>query len=214
MKKIFKAKFTKDGVKIPFYKRKWFIILAVLFIFTAIFYEEDKPDQAANEDIAPLVEQTNNKDVLEIAEVEEEEEEEEEKDKSNLLADLDPQEMLDKTKFKVNMMTSVDFFIEEYEKQRIRKNKFDTTVYSSDIIKDQSGVEFPYSFMVTGRYEEKGTGALRDFTMTLVFKDDEGLEDGSAYCMQYMNDDTGTYFNVMDPEDDAMLKLLELLEDN
>lgn len=209
MKKIFKAKFTEDGVKVPFYKRKWFIVLAALFVFSAIFYEEDKPEETTNSNSVPPIEQVADKE-LEV----EKPEKKEDKKKTNLLADLDPQEMLDKSKFQVNMMTSVDFFIEEYEKQRIRKTKFDTTVYSSDIIRDQSGVEFPYSFMVTGRYEEKGTGALRDFIMTLVFKDDEGLEDGRAYCMQYMNDDTGTYLNVMDPEDDAMLKLLELLEDN
>lgn len=209
MKKFFGPKYTEDGVKIPFYKRKWFIGFAILFIFTAIFYEEDKPGEVTNTDPVSQVGQVADKDVVEVKE-----ETKEDKKKSTLLADLEPQEMLDKSKFKVNIMTAVDYFIEEYEKQRIKKTKFDTVVYSTDIVKDQSGVEFPYSFMVTGRYEEKGTGALRDFVMTLVFKDDEGLEDGKAYCIQYFNDDTATYVNVMDPEDDAMLKLFESLEGN
>lgn len=203
MKNFFKSK-EKDGVKVPFYKRKWFFVLAALLVFVAIFYEEDKPEEAIVNDPPPPIEEVASKDISK--------EELKKEKKPEMLADLDPQDILNKSKFKVNIMTSSDWFIEEYEKQKIRKNKFDMSVYSTDTIKDQSGVEFPYSFMVTGRYEEKGSGALKDYVMTLGFKDAQGLEDGKAFCIQYLNDDTGTYVNVMDPEDDAIMKMLELLE--
>ena len=68
--------------------------------------------------------------------------------------------------------------------------------------------------MITGRYEEKGSGALKDFIMTLGFKDVEQLEKGLASCIQYINDDTGHNINVMKPEDDVLLKMMNMFNEN
>lgn len=50
--------------------------------------------------------------------------------------------------------------------------------------------------------------------MTLGFKDAEELEEGMPSCIQYMNYDTGLNFNVMNPEDDVILKMMESIKQN
>lgn len=122
------------------------------------------------------------------------------------------QSLIDTPQLNIKLMTAAEYFVEEYEKQRIKGMKINTTaVYSEDIVRDQSGQEFPYSFMIVGRYEERGNGALRDFVMTIGYKDAESYDKGLGSCIQYINEDTGAYINVMDPEDDAIVKLLESL---
>lgn len=146
--------------------------------------------------------------------VEEKAEKEKEEEKSDTsMSKKDPQQLLEDTSFKVNIRTATRYFIEEYEKQKIKKLQMNSVaVYSGDVVKDQGGNEFPYSFMVAGRYEEKGNGALRDFIMTIGYHDDKSLEDGIASCIQYVNDDTQKYINVMDPDNDILLKIMESIQ--
>lgn len=175
-------------------------IIVFFILFGITIPEEDDVEKAEIE----------NEEELEEKEESENEEEPKEKKEEKEEKEIDSQELLEETNFKVNIRTALNYFVEEYEKQRIRKLDIKTTaVYSEDTVKDQAGNEFPYSFMASGRYEEKGTGALRDFVMTLGYSDDKALDKGNASCIQYINDDTGNYINVMDPEDDVILQMLE-----
>lgn len=124
---------------------------------------------------------------------------------------LNPQEMLDKTDFRVKIRTASRYYIEEIEKQKVKKlNMKNIAVYSEKPIKDKQGQIFKYSFVVTGSYEEKGTASIRDFAMTIVYENDRDLENGQAACIQYVNPDTLKQLNAFDPEYDFISKILDL----
>ena len=104
---------------------------------------------------------------------------------------------------------------EKIEKQRMKgfapSSDFTVAKYSNDPIKDQDGNEYPISYMVSGQYEEKGSGALRDFVMCIAYKSEEDLDNnGTGYCLQYLNQDTNKYFNNVAKEDDIFEKLQDL----
>lgn len=104
---------------------------------------------------------------------------------------------------------------EQIEKQRMKgfapSADFTVAKYSDEPIKDKDGNEYPVSYMVSGQYEEKGSGALRDFVMCIAYKSEEDLDNnGTGYCLQYLNQDTNKYFNNVAKEDDIFEKLQDL----
>lgn len=103
---------------------------------------------------------------------------------------------------------------EKIEKQRMKglapSYNFNVVVYNSEPIKDLDGNEYPLSYMVSGQYEEKGTGALRDFMMCIGYKSKEDVENSTGYCLQYINQDTNKYYNNVAKEYDVLEKLKEL----
>lgn len=104
---------------------------------------------------------------------------------------------------------------EQIEKQRMKgfspSSKFIVVKYSDKPIKDQDGNEYPISYMVSGQYEEKGTGALRDFIMCIAYKSEDDLDNkGYGHCLQYVNQDTNKYFNNVAKEDDIFEKFKNL----
>lgn len=104
---------------------------------------------------------------------------------------------------------------EKIEKQRMKgfapSSNFTVAKYSDKPIKDNDGNEYPISYMVSGQYEEKGTGALRDFVMCIAYKSEDDLDNkGYGYCLQYVNQDTNKYFNNVAKEDDIFEKLKDL----
>ena len=82
--------------------------------------------------------------------------------------------------------------------------------YSDKPIKDQDGNEYPISYMVSGQYEEKGSGALRDFVICIAYKSQDDIDNFNGYCLQYINQDTNKYFNIVAKEDDILEKLKEV----
>ena len=209
--------------KKPIYKRWWFWLLLIVIIGAVVDNsEETKGDSKAKEKVT--VEDDKNKaeeDKAEEDKADNEDEKEEVKKeekvekKENELSNLSPYDMLEETKFIANTRVAAKYFIEEYDKQRIKSLRGDSiksiAVFSEEPVKDKAGKEYPYSFILTGRYEEKKTGALKDFIMTLGYLDDESLDSGRASCLQYINDDNGQYINVIDPEDDALQKIIDSL---
>ena len=103
---------------------------------------------------------------------------------------------------------------EKIEKQRMKgfapSHSFNVVVYNSEPIKDQDGNEYPLSYMVSGQYEEKGTGAIRDFMMCIGYKSKEDVDNYKGYCLQYINQDTNKYYNNVAKEYDVLEKLKEL----
>ena len=103
---------------------------------------------------------------------------------------------------------------EKIEKQRMKgfapSSNFVVAKYSSNPIKDQDGNEYPISYMVSGQYEEKGNGALRDFVICIAYKSQQDVDNFNGYCLQYINQDTNKYFNVVAEEDDILEKLKDV----
>ena len=103
---------------------------------------------------------------------------------------------------------------EKIEKQRMKgfapSSDFVVAKYSDKPIKDQDGNEYPISYMVSGQYEEKGSGALRDFVICIAYKSQADIDDFNGYCLQYINQDTNKYFNIVAKEDDILEKLKEV----
>lgn len=103
---------------------------------------------------------------------------------------------------------------ETIEKQRMKgfapSSGFVVAKYSDNPIKDQDGNEYPISYMVTGKYEEKGSGAIRDFVICIAYKSQADLDNFNGYCLQYINQDTNKYFNVVAKEDDVLEKLKDM----
>ena len=104
---------------------------------------------------------------------------------------------------------------EKIEKQRMKgfapSSDFTVVKYSDNPIKDKDGNEYPISYMVSGQYEEKGNGTLRDFVMCIAYKSEEDLDNnGIGSCLQYLNQDTNKYFNNVAKEDDIFEKLQDL----
>lgn len=103
---------------------------------------------------------------------------------------------------------------ETIEKQRMKgfapSSDFVVAKYSDNPIKDQDGNEYPISYMVTGKYEEKGSGAIRDFVICIAYKSQADIDNFHGYCLQYINQDTNKYFNIVAKEDDILEKLKEI----
>lgn len=101
----------------------------------------------------------------------------------------------------------------EIEKHKMKGfspiSSFTAAIYDDKPVYDQQGEEYPLSFSVIGKYEEKGTGLIRDFNITLGYKDVQSIENFSGTVLQYLNEDTDKYYNIMDPESDLWLKLME-----
>lgn len=170
------------------------------------------PKVDAVEEVLPVSAETRNENSSEDELVADEKIKNVESEIKKTLADLYPQEILEDSRFEVYALAGARYFIEDYEKQRIKKfADKKIVVYSNEPVHDQAGVEFPYSFLIKGRYEEKGTGVLRDFIMTLGYIDDKSLNEGLASCIQYINVSTGYELNVMDPNDDVLLKMIDAL---
>lgn len=114
----------------------------------------------------------------------------------------------------VSKVLAQTFIEEKIEKQRMKgfapSHSFNVVVYNSEPIKDQDGNEYPLSYMVSGQYEEKGTGAIRDFMMCIGYKSKEDVENSTGYCLQYINQDTNKYYNNVAKEYDVLEKLKEL----
>ena len=142
--------------------------------------------------------------------------EEEAESKKNLAESKAQEEEKSKETHRVDATKVVaENLIEEtIEKQRMKglapSANFTVAKYSDKPIKDQDGNEYPLSYMVSGQYEEKGTGALRDFVMCIAYKSEEDLNNYQGYCLQYINQDTNKYFNVVSKEDDILEKLKDL----
>lgn len=103
---------------------------------------------------------------------------------------------------------------EKIEKQRMKgfapSSDFVVAKYSDKPIKDQDGNEYPISYMVSGQYEEKGSGALRDFVICIAYKSQTDIDNFNGYCLQYINQDTNKYFNIVAKEDDILEKLKDI----
>lgn len=103
---------------------------------------------------------------------------------------------------------------ETIEKQRMKgfapSSDFVVAKYSDKPIKDKDGNEYPISYMVTGKYEEKGSGAIRDFVICIAYKSQTDIDNFHGYCLQYINQDTNKYFNIISKEDDILEKLKEV----
>lgn len=103
---------------------------------------------------------------------------------------------------------------ETIEKQRMKgfapSSDFVVAKYSDKPIKDKDGNEYPISYMVSGKYEEKGSGAIRDFVICVAYKSQEDVENYNGYCLQYINQDTNKYFNVVAKENDILEKLKDI----
>ena len=103
---------------------------------------------------------------------------------------------------------------ETIEKQRMKgfapSSDFVVAKYSDKPIKDKDGNEYPISYMVTGKYEEKGSGAIRDFVICIAYKSQADLDNFNGYCLQYINQDTNKYFNVVAKENDILEKLKDI----
>lgn len=105
------------------------------------------------------------------------------------------------------MKTLANRFIEEFEKQAIKNPvlsaiDYQVKTYMSNPLKDKEGSEYIYTYQVNGKYEEKGTGKLCNFAMTLAFNNQDDLRNSTGYCLQYINDGTGTFFSAVAPEFD------------
>lgn len=107
-----------------------------------------------------------------------------------------------------------DFIEKTIEKQRMAgfapSADFNVVKYNSEPIKDEDGEEYPISYAVSGQYEEKGNGAIREFFMCIAYKSQEDVDNFRGYCLQYLNQDTGKYFSLIDKEYDVLEKLKEL----
>lgn len=107
-------------------------------------------------------------------------------------------------KKKKNIYEIVDYFIEENEMKKIKTTFFfyepdyKIDVYSETPISDKNNNSYPISFLVRGRYEEKGSHDLNDFNMIIAFKSEQQLDESIAYLLKYENEQTETYFNVLD----------------
>lgn len=103
---------------------------------------------------------------------------------------------------------------ETIEKQRMKgfapSSDFVVAKYSDKPIKDKDGNEYPISYMVSGKFEEKGSGAIRDFVICVAYKSQEDVENYNGYCLQYINQDTNKYFNVVAKENDILEKLKDI----
>ena len=103
---------------------------------------------------------------------------------------------------------------ETIEKQRMKgfapSAYFSVVRYSNNPIKDQDGNEYPISYMVSGEYEEKGSGAIREFLMCIAYRSQTDVDNFNGYCLQYVNADTNKYFNIVAKEYDVLEKLYEL----
>lgn len=87
--------------------------------------------------------------------------------------------------------------IEQTEMQKIKgSHDFIVKTYQYDPVK-AGGVEYPYTFLVRGEYEEKGTGALQRFTMVLGTTEPEQLKDFKADLLKYQST-TGTEMAEID----------------
>ena len=105
------------------------------------------------------------------------------------------------------MKTLANKFIEDIEKQAIKNPvlsaiDYQVKTYMSNPLKDKEGNEYIYTYQVNGKYEEKGTGRLCNFAMTLAFNNQDDLRNSTGYCLQYTNEGTGTFFSVVAPEFD------------
>lgn len=138
-----------------------------------------------------------------------------ERDRQGLeVAQKENKEFLDK--YRISVGTSAQEFIEEtFEKQKLAgfapSTGFKVVIYSDDPTHDKDGNVYPYSFLVSGRYEEKGSGALKDFFMTVAYKNEEDIKNYKAFCLQYINQDTDKFFSVINEEEDIFLKLQKTL---
>lgn len=133
----------------------------------------------------------------------------ESEDESGESSEVTAAELMKLGGFEARIRTATKYFIEEYDLHRVKKLRLEeVVVYSSEVIRDQAGNEFPYSYLVKGRYEEKQTGALHDFYMTLVYKNAEKVRKGEASCIQYLNPTKRTNINHMNSEDDIFKDLL------
>lgn len=83
-------------------------------------------------------------------------------------------------------------------------------LYDEDPVTDVDGSSYEYNYIVTGQYEEKGSGAIREFYMILGFDSVEDIEDGHGTVLQYVNADTGTIYNILSEEDDPLVKLKDM----
>lgn len=178
-------------------------IMVIAFVLLMIITPTDSDHDVANTGNAENIENTQNQ----AQEEEQEEENEETQEEKN-------QKFVKKHQAMVKVMA--ESFIEDLEKQRIkiRIGDIDTIVYSSNIVRDRNDKEYPYTFFSMGKYEEKGTGALKEFYMVQGYEDEKALEDGPVTLLQYENPDTGTNINNINPEDDLFLKLEETWEES
>lgn len=136
-------------------------------------------------------------------------EQQESEDESGESSEVTADKLMKLGGFEARVRTATKYFIEEYDLHRVKKVRLDNVVvYSSEVIRDRAGNEFPYSYFVKGRYEEKQTGALHDFYMTLVYKDAEKVRKGEASCIQYLNPTKRTNINHINSEDDIFKELL------
>lgn len=117
-------------------------------------------------------------------------------------------ELLDKYNNKI--MIRAESYLEDLEKVRIKKNlimePFTVVIYNSEPVQDQSGVEFPFSYAISGNFDVKETGEIREFMMTLGYKNLDDLKENVGHVIQYLSS-SDTYFNAMADEFDAWKNL-------
>lgn len=175
--------------------------------------EEGPVEETTEED--PVEEETTE----EAIEEPENDSDEEEIDIENL-SEEEKQELKQKTLQDIanndNYMIreSVKHFIEEQlEKQRIKgflAPDWDVVVYSSNPFEDANGEIYDATFAVSGMYEEKGNGALREFFAIIGYKNIDDIETGNSYLLYYLNADTDKYFSAVKEEDDILKQLQNL----
>lgn len=121
----------------------------------------------------------------------------------------DQKKYLEKNRIAVQVLT-LDL-IQQIESVALRDNslQWTTSIYRIDPITDTEGYTYPVSFMVSGTFEEKATGALNKFTCIVGFDKKDDLDTATAKPLLYVNFDTGNTYNVLKDGDNIFNQLQE-----
>lgn len=115
------------------------------------------------------------------------------------LSELKPKKLVQDNNFTNNIEQASHFYFKDFEK--IKDFKFslgNIQVFQEEPIKDNLGTEFKYSFLIDGYYQLENEEEDKNFSMLIVYRDEEELNQGLASCIKYDNDNTGIHFNALE----------------
>lgn len=178
--------------KKPFYKKTWFKVVIGLFLLGTILSILD-PKEKEETEKAEVTEQETEK----TEEITEEN------------TELTTENMADFISVNATyIQTMAQHFVEEKEMKSLKglapSTGWKVANYKKEPVTDADGNEYPISFIVSGRYEEKDNGQLNDFQMILGYKNEQDVEDQTSTLLQYINFTNGNEFTNISEEDNIM----------
>lgn len=72
-------------------------------------------------------------------------------------------------------------------------------VYSYEAVLDQSGVKYPYSFLVQNQYTIEVSGDRVEYLMVLGYRSEKDIKDFKGHCLKYLSE-TGRDYNEFESE--------------